>query len=234
MTRARTVRFSEEFLRQVLDVVDEHPLGCTIASVVDATGRQPETCLKAMRIVGEKAWAGSRTAPAQFLRHAEADARIREHVAHGSDGALQPPPALNYAVEGMCPGCTCTPTPSDFTMRDGKPVLLECPKMAELQGSWFTQAPTGPVRRHEIPVPAPELQRRTVLRALRRADEPLTEVALLAATSLRAEELTELLADLEDERLVVRLRRTRPGSGARAVVTVFALAELLPDPLRAS
>jgi hypothetical protein len=238
MSRPKSARFSESFLRQVLDVLDEHPFGCTMAQVIAVTCRQPDSVMKALRIVAEKTWAGNRTEPAQYIRHIEADARIREHCQGDSLGPAPEPPALNYAIEGMCPGCTCDPDPSEFVMKDRKPVLLACPRSTATGSPWFEVAAatpsTGPLRRHEIPVPAPELRRRAVVRALRMAEEPQAEFELLAATSLRIDELTEQLTALQADGTVVRLVRTRPGSAGRAVLAVFALATTLPDPLRAS
>lgn len=148
------------------------------------------------------------------------------------------PPALNYAVEGMCAGCSCDPDPTLFEMRGGRPVLPACPRATVSRSPWFAVASTaagvGAMRATVLPPPAPELRRRAVLRALRRSEEPLELSDLRAATFLGDEALTEALDALQAEGTVVRLVRTRPGSAGRAVVAVFALVSTLPDPLRAS
>jgi hypothetical protein len=231
-------RFSEAFLRQVLDTLDANPLGCTIAQVVAVTRKQPESCKKALRIVGDKTWGGNRTSPAEYMRHVDAEERLADHCVGDVSKTAPEPPALNYAVEGMCAGCSCDPDPTLFEMREGRPVLTACPRATVAGSPWFVVASTGAgvgsMRATVLPPPAPELRRRAVLRALRRSEEPLELSDLRAATFLADEALAEALDALQAGGTVVRLVRTRPGSAGRAVVAVFALVSTLPDPLRAS
>ncbi|HYW51936.1 MAG TPA: hypothetical protein VE861_15080, partial [Gemmatimonadaceae bacterium] len=92
-------------------------------------------------------------------------------------------------------------------------------------------APPGERRTMLWPMTPAEVHTRAVVRALRRAEDPLTLPELVLATTVDAVTLAGVLEQLLAAGTIVKLLRTR---GSQRTVATYALASQLPEPLRAS
>lgn len=143
-----------------------------------------------------------------------------------------PSATRRVVIDGMCADCSCKPTPSDFAMKDGRPVLPQCPR-ATAQPSPFAHRAADPsmTRTSALPVTPSILHRRRLLHALRATEEAQTMDELCRRTGLNNIQIGHALTTLLLRGAVIKLIRTRPG---RAGIAAFAVPGAVPDPLKAS
>lgn len=217
----KSITFSDTLLRGLVTALEQHPDGVTLPVLEGRFTTHRETLRKALKIVGTMTWSGNNKAPAEYLLHPEADARIREHLGTADTPAQEPPVVSD---DGVCYNCNCSPSPDMFAMVDGRARLLACPRMAPpspMVHRARLHAVTGPVLRSEIPVQAAELTRRRVLRAVRNSEAPLSEHELQSVTLLKLPALQQALGELHAAGQVTQLTRVRPGAPA---VMLWAMA----------
>lgn len=163
-----------------------------------------------------------------FHLHDDWAAKLEANVVRTKEDA---PALVVTRIEGMCLDCTCKVQPSDFLMRDGRPVLPQCPKAPPLKPGFGRQVVVRTHARDGSPVPIAQQHRHSVVQTLKACEGPMTMDDLQRATGLLSTDLAPAMTTLLARAEIVRIIRTRPG---RAGIAMYALPGSLPDPLRAS
>jgi hypothetical protein len=163
-----------------------------------------------------------------FHLHEEWEAKLEANVVRTKDEA---PELIVTRIEGMCLDCTCKVQPSDFLMRNGRPVLPQCPKAPPLKPGFGRQVVVRTHTRDGVPVPLAQQHRHRVLQTLKASEVPMTMDDLQRVTGILSTDLAPAMTTLLARAEIVRIIRTRPG---RAGIAMYAMPDALPDPLRAS
>ncbi len=164
----------------------------------------------------------------RYTLHDDWGTKLEANVVRAKDAA---PDVVITRIEGMCLDCTCKVQPSDFLMRDGRPVLPKCLKAPPLKPGFGRQVVVRSHARDGSPIPIAQQHRRRVVQTLKASEVPMTMDDLQRATGLVSTDLAPAMTTLLARAEIVRLIRTRPG---RAGIAMYQVPGALPDPLRAS